>query len=72
MEYRTQQARSRRSSALLAAVFFYLLSSISYLLLPLAAQSPSWPQFRGAANLSGVSSERFDPPLKVLWTYKAC
>ena len=34
-------------------------------------QSPSWPQFRNTPNLSGVAAERFDPPLKVLWTYSA-
>jgi hypothetical protein len=37
----------------------------------LSAQSSSWSQFRGTANLSGVSAERLDPPLRVLWTYAA-
>src|SRR5687768_10848915 len=52
----------------LAPLAFSLVFDLSSSVL---SQSPSWTQFRGTSNLSGVASERLDAPLKVLWTYQA-
>src|SRR5690606_35265081 len=66
--------RGRAEEVARPMVGFWLLAAGVWLLAPgisATAQSPSWPQFRNTASLSGVSSERLDPPLKVLWTYQA-
>ena len=49
--------------------------SWSLLVLPLAAQTPTpapdWPQFRGTARLSGVTSAAPPATLTLKWTYEA-
>src|SRR6185503_20961068 len=35
-----------------------------------APPAPNWPQFRGTARLTGVSTSTLPATLKVLWTYE--
>src|SRR5688500_8357381 len=69
MRHTEHKKASGRGYARFAGLAFFCLLPSAFCLL--SAQSPSWSQFRGTANLSGVSPERIDPPLKVLWPYQA-
>jgi eukaryotic-like serine/threonine-protein kinase len=59
---------AKRGSILAALVVTIGLSGAST-----RAQAPatSWPQFRGSAPLTGLSSASLPPSLKVQWTYEA-
>ncbi len=47
--------------------------AIALLGTPVVAQAPAaaWPQFRGSASLTGVTSAQVSTSLKVQWTYEA-
>ncbi len=61
---------------LLLSAFCLLLSAYCFLLTAIAAVFPqshwgSWTQFRGDANLTGVSSSTMPAAPKLIWTYEA-